>query len=120
LLASARFAEETGPDGSSRLAVNAVEWDTGLLAETNPQAVVLSEFEYADSVRIGLPETLAYLQAVQSRAKRRSVFQNPVQVFGIPLAKPLERAGLPAQPLPHDMTYTNPVTVVEWFTNSDE
>jgi hypothetical protein len=92
----------------------ATAWDVDLLQQTAPVAVALSEInEYADVVRARHVPALRYLDVVQATYANRRVFARPVQVFGLPLAKPRPTViGLPVQPLPHDMTYTNPTTVI--------
>jgi hypothetical protein len=92
----------------------ATAWDVDLLQQTMPAAIALSELnEYADVARARHAPALHYLDVVQATYANRRVFARPVQVFGLPLAKPrLTAIGLPAQPLPHDMTYTNPTTVI--------
>ena len=91
------------------------EWFTELLTGTQPDAVPLNEFEYADALRTGNPEARAFLDAARPMLPNRETFTNPVQVFGLPLANVRVGAdGLPVQPLPHDMLYTNPSTVVHY------
>jgi len=104
-------APETGPDGRTRVAPQ--DWPVGLLTTESPDATVLSELEYTDPLRLGKPDARAFLDAAKEMYPNREVFTKPVQVFGIPLANSsVGPDGLPAQPLPHDMLYTNPATVV--------
>ena len=89
-----------------------VEWSVDLLKSSAPQAVVLSEFEYADSLRIHKPEAVQYRDALKADYPNRQVFAAPITVFGLPITTLVERDGLPVQRLPHDMMYTNPTTVL--------
>lgn len=89
-----------------------IEWSVDLLKETNPDAVALSEFNYADALRIPLPEAKAYFEQVKAQYPNRHVFAQPVQFLGLPITQLTEKDGLPVQGLPHDMLYTNPTTVV--------
>lgn len=112
LIPCIRIEQETLADGTTRPHVTPLEWDLPLLTQSQPDMVALSEFEYADSLRINRPETVAYVKALQAAYPQNHVFARPLQVFGIPVEKFIERAGLPCQPLPHDMTYTNPTTLI--------
>ncbi len=94
------------------MTLHPVEWDTALLTQTNPDVVALSEYEYVYAQRIKQPEAIAYLANVEKRYKRRRVFSQPVQVFGLPFTKLNTNQGLPAQNLPDDMLYVNPTIVL--------
>lgn len=89
-----------------------VEWSVSLLQADPPEAVVLSEFEYADAQRIGKPAARAYLDAVQAGWKSRHDFTRPLAALGLPLTSLDTSRGLPTQKLPHDMLYSNPTIVV--------
>jgi hypothetical protein len=89
-----------------------VEWSVELLQSSQPEAVALSEFEYADAIRIQKPETMAYLETLKAVYPKATVFAAPLQVFGLPISKLTEVAGFPVQNLPHDMLYTNPTVVL--------
>ena len=86
------------PDGN--------DWKTDLL-DTNPDAVVLSEIEYATAVQKQTPEVLAYLAALTARYPHKTVFSHPLPLLGA-----RESNGLPCQPLPIDMIYPNQSVVV--------
>jgi hypothetical protein len=94
------------------------EWnDAQLNGPSAPNAVALSEFEYADALRARDPAALAYLQTLRVLYPSMRVFTRPVQFPGLPAFTRLTPADpafsdLPTQRLPHDMTYTNPTTVV--------
>lgn len=105
---SPRLFPAVGPDGQP------VEWSVDLLRATPPDAVVMSEFEYADAERIGYPPAMEYLEALLSAYPNRRVFANPMQVFGLSFTKVSDtgRLPLPSQSLPEDMRYANPATIV--------
>ncbi len=94
------------------------EWNADQLTAPNaPDAVALSEFEYADALRARDPAALAYLRTLRRLYPNVRVFARPVQFPGLPDFTHLAPAdpdfsGLPTQHLPHDMLYTNPTTVV--------
>jgi hypothetical protein len=101
-------AGRKGPDGKPQ----PVEWDTALLRETAPDAIALSEFEYADAQRARVPKGMEYIGAVEAAYPTRRVFARPAEVFGIRFTKLDTARGLPTQNLPEDMRYTNPTEVV--------
>ena len=101
-------AVRTGAGGKPQ----SVEWDTALLHETHPDAVAVSEFEYADAGRARVPAALDYLAALEAQYPHRRVFAYPVQVFGFGYTKLSTKRGLPTQNLPEDMRYTNPTIVI--------
>ena len=88
------------------------EWNLHQLISENPDVVALSEYEYADAQRIGDPDALAYLSETQRRFPRKTIFFQPISLFGIPVTRQNTNRGLPMQRLPHDMMYANPITVV--------
>ena len=88
------------------------DWDSALLAATAPDAVAISEYEYADAQRLRLTDARAYLSAVSRAYPHRIVFSQPMQVFGLSFTGMDESGGLPVQHLPHDMLYANPAVVV--------
>ena len=89
-----------------------VEWDTGLLLRSAPAAVALSEFEYADALRVGHAPAREYIGMLTPRYPNRRTFANPVEVLGIRFTNVDRDASLPVQHLPHDMLYTNPTQVI--------
>lgn len=88
------------------------EWDVSFLAESAPDAVALSELEYADVLRLGDPKAKDYLAALAKEYPRRTLFFRPVALPLLPFTRLDESRGLPMQRLPHDMTYPNPTVVV--------
>jgi 4-amino-4-deoxy-L-arabinose transferase-like glycosyltransferase len=112
LFPSAVLEEAVNANGQLIQRPRPVEWNVDLLRSTDPAAVALSEFEYADAQRINNPSARAYLTEVAARYPTRRIFAHTVQVFGLPVTKLNESRGLPTQHLPHDMLYTNPATVV--------
>jgi hypothetical protein len=89
-----------------------VEWSVALLNETAPRAVVISEINESDALRIRDPKAVAYRDALTAAYPNRKVFSNPVTFLGVPITRPREPFGFPVQDLPHDMVYTNPTTVL--------
>lgn len=88
------------------------EWSLDFLDQSGADAVVMSEFEAEDSLRLGEKRVVDYMTGLESRFPRKTVFTAPPALGPIVFLKTVERYGLPVQSLPHDMTYANPVTVV--------
>ncbi|WP_395142675.1 ArnT family glycosyltransferase, partial [Armatimonas sp.] len=86
---------------------NSRDWDASLLGENQPDAVSLSEYEYTAIVQKKNPEALAYLAALTARYPVKTVFAHPLPLLGA-----RESSGLPCQPLPIDMLYTNQSVVI--------
>lgn len=113
LIPSVRFGADGQPERSGQNMIP-VEWDAALLAApVVPDALALSEAQYADSLRISNKNALAYLNAAETAYPVHKNFTNPVTLFGLPVvriyAEPGEPwHGLPTQALPPDMLYTNP------------
>jgi 4-amino-4-deoxy-L-arabinose transferase-like glycosyltransferase len=112
LIPAAKVTEGVNAAGEPTPNLEPVEWNAELLSQTAPDAVAVSEFNYADAQRIALPAAKTYLYALKSGYPKQEVFASPVQVLGIPITKLNTAQGLPTQGLPHDMLYTNPTTVV--------
>lgn len=72
------------------------DWDTGGLRADKPNWVILSEYDYADALRVHDPTATQFFGALRS---------------GYSLAASFDRTGLNGlrQDLPHDMTYPSPV-----------
>ena len=83
------------------------DWDATLLDETQPDAVALSEIEYTALIQKKNPQALAYLAALTARYPIKTVFAHPLPLLGA-----RKSSGLPCQPLPIDMLYTNQSVVV--------
>lgn len=90
------------------------EWNQAQLLATRPEAVVLSEFDYADALRTGHPPARAYQNTLHQNYARVRVFAQPMEVFGLRFTNLRANHTLPTQNLPHDMLYTNPTTVL-WY-----
>jgi 4-amino-4-deoxy-L-arabinose transferase-like glycosyltransferase len=88
------------------------EWNVAQLRRDSPDAVALSEFEYADALRTGNPAAKAYFAELKTRYPVRKIFGHAVQVLGLPVTKLDVSRGPATQHLPHDMLYTNPTTEV--------
>ena len=93
------------------------EWNVAQLTAENADAVALSEFEYGHLQARPRPEFEAYLAELRNHYPNRQVFGKPLRIFGLDLTGfyiQHERFNLPAQfmPLPHDMLYTNPTTLL--------
>jgi hypothetical protein len=89
------------------------DWNIDGLMMATPDSIAVSEYEYADALRLQRPDAEAFLTRVAHDYPHRTVFAQPIEVFGIRFTNP-DSAGdaLPRQGLPHDMLYTNPTTVV--------
>lgn len=88
------------------------EWHAPNLTDSGADAMTVSEFNYEPALRTSNPDAKAYLATAASLLPNRRAFAQPIEVFGLPLAKETDTGGLPVQRLPHDMLYTNPATVV--------
>ena len=92
------------------------EWETDAVWKIKPVAVALSEFEYADALRVGSPQAQTFIAQVRAEYPHREIFAQTVQVFGIPFTNLSygggDTTGLPTQKMPEDMRYSNPVTIV--------
>ena len=88
------------------------EWSVDFLVAAAPDALALSELEYADILRLGDPKARHYLQEASTRYPHRTVFSTPVALFSLPLTRLRTIESLPIQGLPHDMLYPNPTVVL--------
>jgi hypothetical protein len=112
LFPSAKVSEMLNANGETVPKLESVEWSAELLLQNDPQAVSVSEINYADAQRIASPNAKNFMDTVTQRYPNRQIFAETVQVFGIPITKLNSARGLPTQNLPHDMLYTNPTTVI--------
>ncbi|MBC8142441.1 MAG: glycosyltransferase family 39 protein [Armatimonadetes bacterium] len=114
LIPSVRFGADGQPERTAQNMMVPVEWDAALLtAPVVPDALALSEAQYADSLRVGNKDAAAYLSAAETAYPVHKNFTNPVTLFGLPVVRIYTEPGdvwhgLPTQALPPDMLYTNP------------
>ena len=88
------------------------EWSLPYLDNSAADAVVVSEIEAEDSLRLGEQRVLQYWRGLPERFPRRTVFESRPGIGSIDFLKPSLLQDFPVQVLPHDMTYANPVVVV--------
>ncbi len=113
LIPSVVFAPDGQPERTVQGAFRSIEWSIPLLSSpVVPDALAFGELHYDDYLRTHFAPAKAYLKAAAAQYPNRKNFTNPVTLFGLPLVPvysiPDEpRYGLPIQPLPQDMLYTN-------------
>ena len=100
------WVTETTPEIRKRIVYDGKDWDTELLKLKKPDIVVLSEFDYMDTLRLKDPAALRYFAALKRDYKRSSVFVDNNSVLSTQYVL-LE--GMPTRDWPHDMLYTNPI-----------
>ncbi|MDI6827775.1 MAG: glycosyltransferase family 39 protein, partial [Armatimonadota bacterium] len=76
------------------------EWNWRLLRDSEPDFVILSEFEYEDRLRIGDQAAIDYFAILHNRYRLVRQFDSPPSIFGRKFPLLVE--------LPHDMSYANP------------
>jgi hypothetical protein len=82
-------------------------FDAKLLAASRPAVVVMSEFEYADRLRLKNPAAAAYFEVLRRDYAKPIIFR-----AAHPLLGPRSIDGLPTQGLPHDMLYPSPAILI--------
>ncbi len=90
------------PENAARIVYTGTDWDTAVLAK-RPDYVVLSEYDYADALRVHNPAAAQFVQALTQEYAPTTRLENVTeQMVG----------GLPTHGLPHDMLYTDPTILV--------
>ena len=94
------------PSEAARIVYAGKDWDADLLQSKKPDLVVLSEYDYADALRLKDPDAMRYLEAL-----RRDYTPSTILVDGNPALSTQYRLieGLPTRGWPHDMLYTCPI-----------
>lgn len=95
------WPESTSPAIFARILYRNVDWDIPPLLHKEPDAVVVSEYDTMDALRLGRTDTKAYLSALNAN------YWPAFQAGGL---KP--PPGLPMADLPHDMIYADPQITV--------
>lgn len=80
------------------------EWNVDFLSQELPDAVIISEFESRDRLRLGDSSTKEYFAVLDREYRLAHKFANPPSLFGIRL--PLMGK------LPHDMSYASPAILI--------
>ncbi len=88
----------TPPDIQQRIVYSGRDWDVAALRSGTPDFVALSEFDYADALRLHNPEAMAYI------GELKHSYHN-IRMFS-PLRLPINDG------LPHDMTYPSPEIMI--------
>jgi len=99
------------PQQAARIVYAGKDWDVTLLEAKKPDLVVLSEYDYADALRLKDPDALRYLAALHRDygAQYVNIFPfDPVTLFTLPSSNGM----FPPHGLPHDMLYTNPYILI--------
>lgn len=76
-----------------------LEWDPAILTGERPDYVVMSDFEYEDVKRTGLPRAKTFFRTLGKQYKEAAVFGKQIS-FGIDFG--------PSEQLPHDLKYMSP------------
>ncbi len=90
------------PENAARIVYTGTDWDPALLTK-RPDYVVLSEYDYADALRVRNPAALEFV---------RSLWAGYDPYLWRGGGRWASGGGLPTHGLPHDMLYTNPTILV--------
>ncbi len=94
------------PQEASRIVYEGKDWDAALLEARKPDLVVLSEYDYADALRLKDPAALHYLEVLRREYQRSYVLVDNNSALSTQYAS-IE--GLPTRGWPHDMLYACPI-----------
>ena len=94
------------PQEASRIVYAGKDWDAGLLEAGKPDLVVLSEYDYADALRLKDPAALRYLDALRRDYTRSTILADNNAALSTQYTL-IE--GLPTRGWPHDMLYPCPI-----------
>ena len=94
------------PGEASRIVYGGKDWDVALLEAKKPDLVVLSEYDYADALRLKDPEALHYLEVLRRDYTRSTILADNNSALSTQYTR-IE--GLPTRGWPHDMLYTCPI-----------
>lgn len=100
--------EQSAPSGLLRpgqILYHNMDWDLSVLA-ARPAWVVLSEYDYRNSVRLHDPHMVQFLAALNQNYTKS--FVSPAVSWPVGVGE----YGLPLHRLPHDMLYTNPEILI--------
>ena len=106
------WRKAVSPENAARIVYTGTDWDTAVLAK-RPDYVILSEYDYADALRVHNPAAVGFVQALRQSGN----YELSGRVVSLdPLASldglPTQVGGMPTHGLPHDMLYTNPTLLV--------
>ena len=87
---------------------NGTDFDADLLQAQRPPFVVVSEYDYADHLRLRDGQIDAFLAVLKKDYAAPVIFDSPPP----PLGRRKSIDGLPVQDLPHDMLYAAPAILV--------
>ncbi len=96
------WRKEVSPENAARIVYTGMDWDTVVLAK-HPDYVVLSEYDYADALRVKNPAALEFV---------RSLWTGYDPYLWRGGGHWASDGGLPTHGLPHDMLYTDPTILV--------
>ncbi len=99
----------TSPEIMQRIIYSGQDWDTDFLETKKPDIIVLSEFDYADALRLKDPAALHYFAVLKRDYKRGIILTdgNPALSTQYCLVD-----GMPTHDWPQDMLYTNPIITI--------
>ena len=93
------------PQEASRIVYNK-DWDAALLEARRPDIVVLSEYDYADALRLKDPDARHYLEVLRRDYTPGTVLVDNNSALSTQYTR---IGGLPTRDWPHDMLYTCPI-----------
>lgn len=99
----------TPPEIKQRISYSGTDWDINALKTQKPDVVVLNEYDYDDALRVHSPEAGAYLTVLRQNYQPAAGF---LPALPYPVGGSIERSGLLARGLPHDMLYPSPDIVI--------
>jgi len=94
------------PQEASRIVYAGKDWDAAFLEAQKPDIVVLSEYDYADALRLKDPVALRYLEVLRRDYKPSFTLVDNNSALSTQYTR-IE--GLPTRGWPHDMLYTCPI-----------
>ena len=90
----------------ARIVYKGKDWDVDLLETKKPDLVVLSEYDYADALRLKDPVALRYLEVLRRDYTPSTILVDNNSALSTQYTR-IE--GLPTRGWPHDMLYTCPI-----------
>ena len=100
------WRQRVSPQEAARIVYAGKDWDAALLEAKKPDIVVLSEYDYADALRLKDPDALRYLEALRRDYTPSTTFVDRNTALSAAYTR-IE--GLPTRGWPHDMLYTCPI-----------
>ena len=84
------------------------DWNMEALAAQRPTLVIMTEYGYADALRLHDPQARAFIGLLRQNYTQAAEFSGPPPLFRLRRT----RDGLPVMDLPHDMLYPEPTVLI--------